>query len=100
MVPFRPEDETRGILTAIVDASDDAIISEDLDGVIRSWNRAAERLYGYTAQEVTGRPMSLILPDDRREELATILDRIRAGERLEHYGRFDRRRTGTSSRCP
>jgi PAS domain S-box-containing protein len=85
MVPFRPEDETHGILTAIVDASDDAIISEDLDGVIRSWNRAAERLYGYTAQEVTGRPMSLILPHDRREELATILNRIKAGERVEHY---------------
>jgi PAS domain S-box-containing protein len=85
MVPFRPDDETRGILTAIVDASDDAITSEDLDGVIRSWNRAAERLYGYTAQEVTGRPMSLILPHDRREELATILDRIKAGEHVEHY---------------
>jgi PAS domain S-box-containing protein len=85
MVPFRPEDDTRGILTAIVDASDDAIISEDLDGVIRSWNRAAERLYGYTAQEATGRPMSLLLPHDRREELATILDRIKAGERVEHY---------------
>ena len=62
MAPFRPEDETGGILTAIVDASDDAIISKDLDGVIRSWNRAAERLYGYTAEEVTGRPVSLILP--------------------------------------
>jgi PAS domain S-box-containing protein len=85
MAPFRPEEESRGILTAIVDASDDAIISEDLDGVIRSWNRAAVRLYGYTAEEVSGRPMSLILPHDRREELATILDRIKAGERVEHY---------------
>jgi PAS domain S-box-containing protein len=84
-VPFRPEDETGGILTAIVGASDDAIISKDLDGVIRSWNRAAERLYGYTAEEVTGRPMSLILPHDRQNELATILDRIKAGEHVEHY---------------
>jgi len=85
MAPFRPEDETGGILTAIVGASDDAIISQDLDGVIRSWNRAAERLYGYTAEEVTGRLVSLILPHDRQDELATILDRIKAGEHLEHY---------------
>ncbi len=85
MAPFRPEDETGGILTAIVGASDDAIISKDLDGVIRSWNRAAERLYGYTAEEVTGRTVSLILPHDRHNELATILDRIKAGEHVEHY---------------
>ncbi len=85
MTPFRPEDETSGILTTIVDASDDAIISKDLDGVIRSWNRAAERLYGYTAAEVTGRPISVLFPPDRRDELATILERIKAGERFEHY---------------
>jgi len=85
MTPFRPEDETGGMLTAIVDASDDAILSKDLDGVIRSWNRAAERLYGYTAAEVAGRPASLIVPPDRRDELASISDRIKAGERVEPY---------------
>ena len=82
--PLRPEDEI-GILTAIVDASDDAIISKDLDGVIRAWNRAAERLYGYTRDEVTGHSAALIFPPDRRDELATILDRIKAGEPVEQY---------------
>jgi len=85
MAPFRLEDETGGILTAIVGASDDAIISKDLDGVIRSWNPAAERLYGYAAEEATGRPVSLLLPHDRQHELATILDRIKAGDRVEHF---------------
>ena len=67
-------------LAAIVELSDDAIIAKDLNGVILSWNRAAERLFGYTASEVFGQPITVIFPPDRIEEEAVILDRIRRGE--------------------
>src|SRR5262245_515902 len=85
MKPFRPEDEASGVLTAIIESSDDAIICKDLNGVICAWNRAAERLFGYTADEVTGQPLSLIFPPDRRNELASILERVTSGQRVEHY---------------
>ena len=72
-------------LAAIVDSSDDAIIGKTLDGTIISWNRGAERLYGYTADEVIGRPISLLVPEDRPDEIPAILDRLRRGERFDHY---------------
>ena len=78
----RPEDAR---LAAIVESSDDAIIAKDLNGVILSWNRAAERLFGYTASEVFGRPITIIFPLDRIEEEAVILGQIRSGERVGHY---------------
>jgi PAS domain S-box-containing protein len=83
MRPFRPEDEA-GILTAILESSDDAIIAKDLEGVIGSWNPSAERLYGYTSDEVVGHPLAVILPTDRRDEVASILERIKDGQRVEH----------------
>jgi PAS domain S-box-containing protein len=72
-------------LAAIVDSSDDGIISKNLDGVITSWNKAAERLFGYSAEEAVGRHITLIIPSDRRPEETMILERLRRGERVEHF---------------
>ena len=85
LVHFNPEDEASRILAAIVESSDDAIIGKDLNGVILTWNRGAERLYGYTAQEIKGRSISVLIPEGQRDELATILERIKDGHRVEQY---------------
>ncbi len=81
---FSPDDEACGILAAIVESSEDAIIAADLTGVIVSWNHGAEHVYGHLSGEMLGRSVSLIIPDDRPGELAEILGRIRAGDRLDH----------------
>jgi two-component system, LuxR family, sensor kinase FixL len=73
------------ILAAITESSEDAILTKDLDGVIWSWNSAAERLYGYTSDEVVGRSISMIVPPDRRDELARMLERLRDEQRVERY---------------
>ncbi len=78
-------EEVRARLAAIVESSEDAIVSKTLDGVIRSWNAGAERLFGYTAAEAVGRPITLIIPPERLDEVRTILDRLRRGERVEHF---------------
>jgi PAS domain S-box-containing protein len=80
---------------AIVGSSDDAIVSQDLNGVITSWNRGAERLFGYTPEEVVGRPVTILMPPDRVDEEPGILKRIRAGESIEHYETVRRRKDGT-----
>src|SRR3989475_11876170 len=72
-------------VAAIVESSDDAIIGKTLDGIITTWNAGAERLYGYAAREVVGRPISIVTPEERRDELPEILDRLARGERGEHY---------------
>ena len=72
-------------LAAIVDSTDDAVIGKTLDGVIISWNRGAERIYGYTADEVIGQPISILIPPDRPNELPSILSRLARGERIDHY---------------
>jgi len=72
-------------LAAIVESSDDAIISKNLDGVIQTWNAAAERLFGYTAEQAIGQHVSLIIPPDRMDEEDQIISRIRAGERVDHF---------------
>lgn len=74
-------------LAAIVESSDDAIISKDLDGIIQSWNSGARRLFGHTAQEAIGQPITLLFPRDRIPEEPAILERIRRGERIEHTDR-------------
>lgn len=75
----------RARLAAIVDSSDDAIVSKTLDGVITSWNRGAERLFGYSAAEAIGRHIFLIIPDDRRAEEEDVLARLRRGEKIDHF---------------
>jgi PAS domain S-box-containing protein len=78
-------DRAIGLLAAIVDSSDDAIVSKTLDGVITSWNAGAERLFGYTAREAVGQHISLIIPANRRDEETVIIERIKKGERIEHF---------------
>src|SRR6476660_5376772 len=83
-------------LAAIVESSDDAIVSKTLDGVITSWNRGAERLFGYTAQEAVGQHISLIIPTNRRDEEVTILERLARGEGIENFDTVRRHKDGTS----
>jgi PAS domain S-box-containing protein len=83
-----------GELAAIVASSDDAILSKRLDGTIRSWNAAAERLYGYTAEEAIGRSVMLIVPEERSGEVDEILRRIADGERVDHFETVRRRKDG------
>jgi len=78
-------EEMRLRLAAIVESSDDAIISKDMNGIISSWNRAAERLYGYTADEIVGNPISMLIPPDHTDDFPGIMQRLRRGERIEHY---------------
>jgi diguanylate cyclase (GGDEF)-like protein/PAS domain S-box-containing protein len=73
------------LFSALVESSEDAIITKSLDGVILTWNSGAERLYGYTATEAVGQPVTMLVPDDLVDEVAEVLDRIAAGARLEHY---------------
>ena len=85
---------------AIIELSDDAILSKDLEGVIISWNRAAQRLFGYTAEEVVGRSVTMIIPTDRRDEEPMILERVRRGRELNIMRRFVSARTGASLTSP
>ena len=78
-------EEAQARLAAIVESSDDAIVSKTLDGVITSWNKGAQRLFGYTAEETVGQPITLIIPHERHDEEFSILDRLRRGERVEHF---------------
>ncbi len=94
----KAEREKRGragsLLAAIVDSSDDAIISKTLDGVITSWNKSAERLFGYTSKEAVGRHITLIVPEDRLDEEAKILERLKRGERIDHFETLRQRKDG------
>jgi PAS domain S-box-containing protein len=83
-------------LAAIVDSSDDAIVSKNLDGTITSWNKSAERLFGYTAQEAIGQHITLIIPSDRRNEEEEILANIKRGKRFEHFETVRVRKDGTT----
>jgi PAS domain S-box-containing protein len=82
-------------LVSIVESSDDAIISKDLDGIIRTWNSGAERLFGYSAGEAIGKPVIILFPPGREDEEPEILARIRRGERIDHYETVRRRKDGS-----
>lgn len=90
----RQAEAGRRALAAIVESSDDAIIGKDMDGIITSWNRGAERLYGYTAAEVLGRPVSLLMPPERADDFPGIMGRLRRGEAIDHYETLRRTKDG------
>jgi two-component system sensor kinase FixL len=83
-------------LASIVASSDDAIISKNLDGIITSWNKGAERMFGYTAAEAVGKPVTILIPPDRHNEELMILERIGRGERIEPYETVRKRKDGSS----
>jgi PAS domain S-box-containing protein len=82
------------ILWSIVENSDDAIITTNLDGIISSWNKSAERIFGHTPEEVIGKPITILIPMERHEEETAILARIRRGERVKHYETVRQRQDG------
>ncbi len=88
-------EEARALLAGIVDSSDDAIISKTLDGIITSWNAGAERIFGYAASEAIGQSIAIIIPPERRDEEIEIIERLRQGEKIEH---FETRRVGKDGR--
>jgi PAS domain S-box-containing protein len=81
-------------LAALIESADDAIISKTLDGIITSWNKGAQRIFGYTADEVIGKPVTILIPKDHEDEEPTILARLRAGKRIEHYETIRVRKDG------
>jgi PAS domain S-box-containing protein len=88
-------DQLRNHLAAIVASSDDAIISKTLEGIIVSWNQGAARMFGYTAEEVIGKPVTILIPPEHLDEEPQILARLRAGDRIDHYRTIRRRKDGT-----
>ncbi|MFO7445973.1 MAG: PAS domain S-box protein [Ignavibacteriaceae bacterium] len=82
-------------LAAIVESSDDAIISKDLNGIITSWNKGAEKIFGYSEEEVIGKPVTILIPKERYEEEPMIIDRIQKGELIDHYETVRLRKDGT-----
>ena len=82
-------------LASIVESSDDAIVSKNLDGVITSWNKGAERVFGYSASEAVGQPITIVIPEDRHGEEREILTRIRRGERIDHFETVRQRKSGS-----
>ena len=86
--------QVQGLLSLIVASSDDAILSKDLNGTITSWNRGAERMFGYTAEEMIGSSILRIIPPDRHSEEAAILSKLRSGERIDHYETVRRKKDG------
>jgi two-component system CheB/CheR fusion protein len=89
------QEDARERRAAIIDSSQDAIISENLDGIITSWNPGAEQLYGYTAQEVVGEPITVLIPPDRPDEATELLARVRRGERIDRYETVRKRKDGS-----
>src|SRR5215203_525306 len=81
----KQDEEVRARLAAIVESSEDAIIAKTLEGVITDWNRGAQKIYGYSAEEVLGKPINILVPSDRPNEIPMILERLRHGEAIDHF---------------
>jgi PAS domain S-box-containing protein len=90
-----PNSETAALLAAIVESSDDAIISKDLSGIITGWNKAAEKMFGYDADEALGQPIRMIIPPERADEEGEILERIHNGQKVDHFETVRLRKDGT-----
>jgi PAS domain S-box-containing protein len=88
-------EEATLLLASIVDTSDDAIVTKDLDGIITSWNKGAELIFGYMAEEIVGKSIKVLIPPEYHDEENTILDSIRRGERIQHYEAIRRRKNGS-----
>lgn len=93
--PQERAERLANLLASVVESSDDAIISKNLDGVITSWNKGAERIFGYSAAEAIGQPITLVIPQDRQSEEIDILTRIRGGERIDHFETIRQRNDGS-----
>jgi len=94
-MPFGPE-ESASRLAAIIESSDDAIVSKDLNGIIKSWNPAAERMFGWTAEEAIGKPITIIIPRERLDEEDYVLSCIRQGKIVDHFETLRQRKDGTT----
>jgi PAS domain S-box-containing protein len=90
----RAGERAQARLAEIVETSDDTIVAKDLNGIITAWNRAAERMFGYSAEEIVGKPIETIIPAERQDEETTVLSRIRRGERIQHFETVRRRKDG------
>jgi len=94
-IALQESEQRLRVLASIVESSDDAIVSKNLDGIITSWNRGAERVFGYTAEEAIGQPITIVIPQDRQGEEREILTRIRRGERIDHFETIRQRKHGS-----
>src|SRR3989442_14340677 len=90
-----PRIDAAALLAAIVASSEDAIVSKDLNGIVTSWNRGDERIFGYSADEIVGQSIRLIIPAERQSEEDEVLAKIRRGETVEHFETIRRRKDGT-----
>jgi PAS domain S-box-containing protein len=91
IAPYDPKE----LLASIVESSQDAIISKTINGIITSWNRGAEQLFGYQAEEVVGKPITILIPEDRLDEEPAILAKLRAGQKVDHFDTIRRRKDGS-----
>src|SRR6516165_10824273 len=92
-MPLREDTESR--LAAIVSSSDDAIVSKDLNGTVQTWNLGAERIFGYTAKEIIGKSIRIIIPADRQSEEDFVLSKVRRGLMVDHFETVRQRKDGT-----
>jgi PAS domain S-box-containing protein len=96
LTELRDDNVVTNWLTALIDSADDAVISKTLDGVITSWNKGAERIFGYTPAEAIGRHISILIPDDHQDEEIVIIGKLRKGERVDHFETIRKRKDGSS----